>query len=193
MIDRKEIVLASNNKHKQEEFSNYFQQRVLLPEDLGIDFFAQEDSDTFIGNALIKAQSLYNRIHRPVLSDDSGLVISALPDILGVKSARFLPQLSQAEKNIEILRLMQHQQQRQAYFVCALVLYSGREEFVSVQDIWEGTISTKVMGNFGFGYDPIFLLNDGRCAAELVPQEKMRVSHRGKALSKLHKWMIREE
>ncbi|NIZ47552.1 RdgB/HAM1 family non-canonical purine NTP pyrophosphatase [Entomospira nematocerorum] len=193
MIDRKEIVLASNNKHKQEEFSNYFQQQVLLPEDLGIDFFAQEDSDTFIGNALIKAESLYKKIQRPVLSDDSGLIIPSMPTILGVHSARFLPQLSQVEKNIEILRLMQHQQQRQAYFVCALVLYSGREEFVSVQDTWSGEISTEIMGNFGFGYDPIFLLEDGRCAAELTSQEKMRVSHRGKALSKLHKWMVREE
>ena len=189
MNDKKIIILASNSKHKQKEFARFFTDRqVLIPSDLGLVFDVEEYEQTFIGNALLKAEHLYKMVKQPVLADDSGLVIEALPHILGVHSARFEEHKSQAQKNEEVLRLMRHQDNRRAYYVCALVLYQELSQFMAVQESWHGNIALEAAGDFGFGYDPIFCLSDGRTAAELQAVEKDKLSHRARALLKLNEW-----
>ncbi|NIZ19487.1 RdgB/HAM1 family non-canonical purine NTP pyrophosphatase [Entomospira culicis] len=190
---KQDIVLATNNRHKQREISHFFSQKVLIPEDLGVTFEIEESATTFVGNALLKAQALYQLTGKATLADDSGLVIEALPHILGVHSARFAPQMSQEEKNEHVIDLMRGVVNRQAYFVCAMVLYHQQESFISVQSTWIGSIAHEVKGNNGFGYDAIFKLEDGRHVAQLSAEEKAQCSHRAKALNKLNHWFHSNE
>lgn len=181
------IYLASGNRHKQEEFAAILKgYDIGLPADAGIDFDPEETGHTFLENALLKAEALYQSIKRPVIADDSGLCIDALDGKPGIYSARYGmkdgKQLSAAEKNELILQQMKGIQNRSCRFVCCIVVMLDQYRFFTVQETCEGLIAETSYGSGGFGYDPIvYLPKLGKTVAELTVDEKNRLSHRGKA------------
>jgi XTP/dITP diphosphohydrolase len=186
------IVLASANRHKQREIAAILEPvRVALPEDLGVAFEYEETGTTFLDNALGKARHLHSAVGIPVLADDSGLVVPALGGAPGVYSARYGDDLPEAPGNDReryelLLARMSGIADRRAWFVCCLVLVESEDRFTVVQETFEGEILHSPEGSGGFGYDPVFYVrSEGMSAAELSPQRKNEISHRGKALARL--------
>jgi XTP/dITP diphosphohydrolase len=187
-----QLLIATNNSHKVEELKLILGEHELLrPVDLGIQHFSQEeDGRTFFENALIKAEYLYRITERPVIADDSGLCVEALGGRPGIESARYGSSggtlLSAEEKNRLLLAELEHVQDRRCAFVCCLVLYYAPRRFLSVQETLEGEIGVAPRGVHGFGYDPIVYLPQwAKTVAELSPEEKSRISHRGRAAQKM--------
>ncbi|MCR5321205.1 MAG: XTP/dITP diphosphatase [Lachnospiraceae bacterium] len=183
------IIFATGNKDKIKEIRAIFGDRVeevLTMKEAGIDIDIEENGTTFIENALIKARSVAAHCDAIVMADDSGLVIDALNGEPGVYSARYLGRdTSYHEKNQNLIERLAGKvgEERSARFVCAIaaVMPDGRE-FTSEKTM-EGQIGFEEKGENGFGYDPIFFLPEyGKYSAELAPEEKNRISHRGKAL-----------
>jgi len=151
----------------------------------------EETGLSFIENALIKARSASLESKSPCIADDSGLVVPALYGKPGIYSARFAgPNASDAEHRQLLLKSMQHlsHDQRKAYFYCVIVYIEHAADPTPLFGIgqWHGEISLEEKGEYGFGYDPIFLLTDlNKTAAELSSEEKNKRSHRGQALKKL--------
>lgn len=144
-----------------------------------------EDDDTYEGNALVKARSLAAFAGVPVIADDSGIEVDALGGGPGVRSARFAGEDATDEENlaklIGVIRAVPDEARGARYrCVAVLVTPSGKES--AAEGIVEGTLVIDRRGSGGFGYDPIFVpLGDTRTMAELSPEEKDRISHRGKA------------
>lgn len=180
----KSFILASGNAHKAEEFKELFQGYLSItpaPKTLEVD----ESGKTFTENAFLKAKAYYDSYGVPSLADDSGLVVEALPDILGVQSARFAPELPQySDKCKKLIELLQNKDTRAAYFVCVLCFYSGPDEVFFFEGRVHGTIGFELKGDHGFGYDPVFIPErkeqDMKTLAEL-PEWKNEFSHRAKA------------
>ncbi len=179
------FLLGTGNAHKAEEFKELFLNTLVInpaPRTLEVD----ESGKTFIENALIKAKAYYDTYKVPALADDSGLVVESMPDILGVQSARFAPELTEyadkCRKLIELLNLAH--KDRRAYFVCVLCFYLSADEIYFFEGRVHGMIGNELKGEKGFGYDPIFIPerkeNDGKSLAEL-PEWKNEFSHRAKA------------
>jgi XTP/dITP diphosphohydrolase len=179
------FLLGTGNAHKAEEFKELFLNTLVInpaPRTLEVD----ESGKTFIENALIKAKAYYDTYKVPALADDSGLVVESMPDILGVQSARFAPELPEyadkCRKLIELLNLAH--KDRRAYFVCVLCFYLSADEIYFFEGRVHGMIGNELKGEKGFGYDPIFIPerkeNDGKSLAEL-PEWKNEFSHRAKA------------
>ncbi len=181
------IYFASGNDHKKEEMKRLLNgYDIVLPKEMGYSFDPEETGETFLDNALIKAKALYDLVKAPVLADDSGLIVDARPDIMGVHTSRFgyekYGKISSKEQYTLLLKEMEGEQNRTGRFVCALVLYLAPNRFYVVQETMEGRIATEPKGLDGFGYDPIFLVGDtDTTAAELTGEEKDVYSHRGKA------------
>jgi XTP/dITP diphosphohydrolase len=155
-----------------------------------------EDADTFLGNARAKARFYAARTGRPVLADDSGLVVDALGGAPGVFSKRFSGRadltgadLDRANNDLLLQRLEGVPlEQRTARYVCAAVLAwpDPRRQPLSAIGTCEGLIATAPEGDGGFGYDPLFLVPDlGATFGTLPPDEKNRRSHRGRAFRTL--------
>jgi XTP/dITP diphosphohydrolase len=182
----KSFLLASGNAHKAEEFKELFNGTLNVspaPKTLEVD----ETGKTFVENALLKAKAYFETYKTPALADDSGLVVEALPDILGVESARFAPELqSYEQKCLKLIELLNNNQlkNRKAYFVCVLCFFINPEEIYFFEGRVIGEIGHELKGEKGFGYDPIFIPerreNDGKSMAEL-PEWKNIFSHRAKA------------
>ncbi len=191
-----EIILASNNKKKKSEMSEKLTfWTLLLPSDLGIDWDCLEDGKTFIENSFKKAESLYQLVKKPVLADDSGLVIPALGGEPGIYSARYgfeegKKSLSTVEQNRLVLEKMQGITRREAYFVGALVFYQEEHRVKIVEERFDGEIVQEYDESvIGFGYDPIFIPKGYTItSAELPTSEKNKISHRGRALEELKKY-----
>lgn len=152
----------------------------------------EETGATFLENARIKARAGAAGSGLPTLGDDSGLAVDALGGAPGIFSARYAEgdDRARCEKLLRELASVPPGQ-RAARFVCAAVfaLPNGREEFA--EGTCDGAIALEQRGAGGFGYDPVFLLPDGRMMAELDPAQKAAVSHRGRALRQLAPKMIR--
>lgn len=180
------VVLASGNAHKAEEFKELFGEVVeVSPAAKALE--VDETGHTFTENAFIKAKAYYEAFKRPVLADDSGLTIEAVPDLLGVKSARFAPELkTYAEKNRYLLEILEKEklEDRRAHFTCVLCFYFSPQEVFYFEGRVHGSIGSELKGQGGFGYDPIFIPdrkeNDAKSLAEL-PEWKNEFSHRAKA------------
>ncbi|MSQ37844.1 MAG: RdgB/HAM1 family non-canonical purine NTP pyrophosphatase [Chloroflexi bacterium] len=141
-----------------------------------------EDGPSFEENALTKALGYARATGLATLADDSGLEVSALRGAPGVRSRRFFgDRATAAERNAALLALLDGVADRAARFVCVAVLAfpDGRTE--SFRGECAGAIGVAPRGTNGFGYDPVFVLADGRTMAELPPSEKHRLSHRGRA------------
>jgi XTP/dITP diphosphohydrolase len=185
------LVLASNNAGKVQEFQELlapFQFQVIPQGELGI-AAAEEPHLTFVENALEKARHASASSGLPALADDSGICAHALLGEPGIHSARYAgTNGDDAANNQKLLTAIQNESDRSAHYVCALVMVNSANdpEPLIVQTRWYGQIIDQAKGNFGFGYDPYFLLPElGKTAAELDPAEKNRISHRGQALREL--------
>ena len=187
----KKLVLASSNPGKLREF-----EALLAP--LGMEVVAQaslgvSDADephgTFVENALAKARHASRRTRFPALADDSGICVEALGGEPGVHSARFAGEpRSDARNNEKLVKLLAGKDSRRAHYYCVVVFLRHAEdpEPVIAEGTWAGEIVAEPRGANGFGYDPHFFLKDfGKTAAELGPEQKNLVSHRGKALRRL--------
>ena len=191
----KSIVLASGNPGKKKEIEQLlapFGTRVVTQAELGITD-AEEPYETFYENALAKARHAAFATRLPALADDSGLCVDALGGAPGVHSAYFAGRegdraARDARNNAKLLAELGGRGDRAAHYVCVMVLVRGPgdAEPLVAEAKWHGEIAREPRGTNGFGYDPYFLVpGTGRTAAELAPEEKNRISHRGQALAKL--------
>lgn len=187
----KEIIVASTNEGKIKEI------RAMLGE-IGIDVKSiqdvfdeeidiEENGKTFQENALIKAQTICDLIHKPTLADDSGLEVDAMDGAPGIYSARFMGhETSYDIKNQYIIDAVKGKE-RGARFVCAMALCIPHEKPILIEEYFNGEINDKIEGENGFGYDPIFYVPElGKTSASLTLEEKNQYSHRAKALKKLY-------
>lgn len=180
-----EFILASGNKHKAEEFSELFDPSVIrvIPASEKLDVV--EDGLSYFENAGKKAEAYYKKFNRPVLSDDSGLNVEALPEELGIHSARFGGEgLSDKDRALLLLEKLEGASSRRAYFSCVLCMYINPEEIFYFEGRMSGTIGHAYRGSTGFGYDPIFIpeekLEEGLTIAELKEWKQLH-SHRALA------------
>ena len=183
----KEILLASNNRHKIDELQAILSEygyRVISPADLNLSYDVAETGTTFEENSFIKAKYVYDLVHIPVVADDSGLAIDALDGRPGIFSSRYAGENASDEMRIEkVLKEMGNTNNRTARFICAITFYSGERVF-TVTGKCEGSISLAPSGNNGFGYDPIFIPNGyGDTFAQLDQSIKNEISHRANAIS----------
>lgn len=194
------LYFASGNEHKKKEMSRLLGGWTLtLPKEEGIAFDPDENGNSFIDNAVIKAASLYNAVHEPVLADDSGLCVKALGGRPGIHTARYGEEetgrrLSDREKYLFLLKNMEGKEDREAVFVCAICLYLSPTRIYVIQEESRGRIAlTPSVGNGGFGYDPVFYNDEAGCiVADLEEGEKDRYSHRGKAAAVIRTLLEKE-
>ena len=191
------IVFATANEGKVKEIKEIlkdFPIEVVSMKEMGITADIEENGATFEENSLIKARALAKLTGLPALADDSGLEVDYLNGEPGIYSARYLGRDTDYDyKNNYIIDKLSGAkgEDRSARFVCviSLVLPDGRE-FVE-RGVVEGLIGYEQKGENGFGYDPIFYLPEyGKTSAELPPEEKNRISHRGKALTAMKKLIV---
>ena len=164
---------------------------------LGIDLLTQselhiegaaETAVTFVENALAKARHASRSAGLPAIADDSGLCVAALNGAPGVHSARYAgPDATDEENNRKLIRMLANHEHPRAYFFCVTVYLAHADDPMPLisSGRWDGEITSTARGANGFGYDPHFLLADGRTAAELPADEKNRASHRGQAVAGL--------
>jgi XTP/dITP diphosphohydrolase len=152
---------------------------------------AEEPFDRFIDNALAKARHASKLSGLPAIADDSGICVDALGGAPGVRSARFAGEhCSDTDNNQKLLSLLVGHANRQAHYVCALVVVRDADDPnpIIVETRWDGEIIDEPRGQQGFGYDPYFYLPQLQMtAAELSPERKNAISHRGQALIQLMK------
>jgi len=184
-------VLASSNPGKLREFEALLAplgMEIVPQASLGVSD-AEEPHGTFVENALAKARHASRHTQLPALADDSGICVAALAGEPGVHSARFAGEpRSDARNNERLVQLLAGQDNRRAHYYCVIVLMRHAEdpEPVIAEGSWMGEIVAEPRGASGFGYDPHFFLRDlGKTAADLDPEQKNLVSHRGKALRRL--------
>ncbi|KIL46245.1 XTP/dITP diphosphatase [Jeotgalibacillus campisalis] len=188
----KKVLIATANKGKAKEFESLFaplgfEVTTLLdyPEMEEV----EETGETFKENAILKAEAASNQFKVMAIADDSGLLIDALNGDPGVYSARYAGKEKNDEENIKkVLRNLQGipAEKRTARFHCTLAVSVPGEKTLTVTGECEGMITTEKLGDGGFGYDPIFWIEDQSCTlAQMTREEKSAISHRGKALEKL--------
>ena len=186
----KKIILATGNPGKVRElnamlkghYSVVSQKNMKVKE-------VPETGTSFIENALIKARNASLQSKLPALADDSGLEVEALNGEPGIYSARYVREGATDEENMTKLLLnMENHNNRKAHFCCAMVYIKDAEDSnpIIVERRWEGELLREPIGKNGFGYDPIFYLHDYSCSsAQLEPETKNKISHRGQALNDL--------
>lgn len=210
------IYLATGNKNKKREMCELLKDHtILIPSDEGIEFDPDETGSTFYENSLIKAKTLYDIVHCPVIADDSGICVDALGGAPGIYSSRYAgpdfmkgrpdgKKISQEEQNIFIISQLNDaikngnlpkgeylHGERSCHYTCAMVMYCGTDRLYVAQETFEGTIIDDIKnqaGDGGFGYDPIvFLPEYNKTVAQISADEKNAISHRGKAVRALQK------
>ncbi|MFU2221639.1 nucleoside-triphosphate diphosphatase [Streptococcus pluranimalium] len=187
------LLIATHNEGKVKEFRKMFASLGIEVESLN-DYpdlpEVEETGMTFEENARLKAETIAKLTGRMVLADDSGLKVDALGGLPGVWSARFsAPEPTDAKNNAKLLHelaIVLEQEDRSAQFHSTLVVAAPDKESLVVAADWPGYIAFELKGEDGFGYDPLFLVGEtGRTAAQLSPEEKNAISHRGLAMKKL--------
>ena len=193
----KKIVFASNNAGKVREVNAILASQsfeVVSQSEFNV-VEAEETGLTFVENAILKARNAAEQTGLPALADDSGLEVDALNGAPGIYSARFAGPDATDEKNLQkllhdldTLEKEKGEVTRSARFQCVMVLMRHASDPTPLicQGTWEGTIGREPAGDNGFGYDPVFYVEQQQCtAAELSAEIKNRLSHRGQALAKL--------
>ena len=192
------IIIASRNGGKIREIKQILTLDGVRLQDLreiGFDEPIEETGSSFEENALIKARAVYRRYGTWVVADDSGLVVPFLKGEPGVRSARYGGAGADDQENNRILlenMADAHGGQRKAWFVCVSILYCGEGNYRRAEGRVEGCITTEPRGDGGFGYDPLFFLQDlGKTMAQLSDDEKNAISHRGRAFRKFGEEIVR--
>lgn len=185
------IVAATGNKGKIREFQEILGQmgfEVVSMKDIGIDVEVEETGTTFEENALIKARAISMLCDYPVISDDSGLCVDALDGAPGIYSARFAGEdADDADRNRYLLNLLEKEDNRKAHYVAAIAYIGPDGKEITTIGTTDGEILYKEEGTGGFGYDPLFFCTEiGKCFGLAAPDEKNKVSHRGRALRELY-------
>ena len=195
----KRMIFATGNENKMKEIREILGSlplEILSMKEAGIEVDITEDGTTFEENARIKARAVCERAVEMVLADDSGLEVDYLNKEPGIYSARYMGEdTSYRIKNKSLIDRLEGvpDEKRTARFVCAIAAAfpDGRE--LVVRGTIEGIIGYEEKGENGFGYDPIFYLPERGCTtAELPPEEKNSVSHRGNALRQMKKMLEQE-
>ncbi len=190
MTTKQRVVLASGNAGKVREINQLLAGlniEVLPQSDFGVPE-AEETGLSFVENAILKARNAAAHTGLPAIADDSGLEVDALNGAPGIYSARYAgPGASDADNNAKLLQALENtpDDERSARFQCLMVFMRHAEDPTPLicQGSWEGRIARDARGDNGFGYDPLFeVVELGQRSAELAPEEKNRLSHRGKAL-----------
>ncbi|WP_336832091.1 XTP/dITP diphosphatase [Staphylococcus pseudoxylosus] len=191
-----DIVIASNNKGKINDFKVIFPDyNVIGIAELIEDFDVEETGDTFEANAKLKSEAAAKALNKRVIADDSGLEVFALGGEPGIFSARYAGTEKDDNANIEkLLTNLGDETNRTAQFVCVISMSAPGEETIQFKGTVEGEITLSQIGEQGFGYDPIFYLEDkNKTMAQLTAEEKSEVSHRGKAIEKLQQYLEGEQ
>ena len=185
----KRIIFATGNKDKMREIREIMADvdvEVISMKEAGIEVDVVEDGKTFEENSLIKAKAIAAHTDAIVLADDSGLEIDYLDKAPGVYSARFMGEDTSYDiKNQALIDKLEGvpKEERTARFVCAIGAVLPNKETLVVRETMEGYIGYEIAGENGFGYDPIFYLDEFGCSsAALSREQKNAISHRGKAL-----------
>ncbi len=189
-----EVIIATTSEDKMREFRHFFAgYSIALASmcDIDLNLPINENGNSFLDNALIKARAVARYVNKPVLADDSGLQIEALGGFPGVKSARFMIGASYEEKMAALLKMLEPYKNRRAQFSCTLVLMYPNGDYRIFIGAASGVITDTILGHNGFGYDPIFKSDDlGKSFGEATLEEKNRYSHRGKAVDKAIQCMM---
>lgn len=184
----RELVFVSLNKHKLAEAEQILGDSYLIlnPNDLGFDAEIEETAETFEGNALIKAKTIFDLYKMDCFSDDSGLCVESLNGKPGVMSARYAGEPGNAEKNIEkLLAELGTETNRKASFVTVICLIFQNKQWFFKGEV-HGVISKEKRGNSGFGYDPVFVPDGYDLSfAEMTQAQKNSISHRKLALEQV--------
>ena len=187
------IIIATHNKHKLQEMSRILSPmgyEVVTDRDLGIELTdAEENGETFLDNARIKAESGCRESGLPCIADDSGLCVDALDGAPGVFSARYSGVHGDDDgNNKKLLSELDGvpTEKRTAHFACAICVSFPDGSEVTATGKCEGYIGYEKKGTNGFGYDPLFMVGD-RSLAQMTAEEKDAISHRGNALKELQK------
>ena len=189
------VVLASKNKHKLEEISKIteqFDMELVLQSELGVDIDVEETGTTFEENSFLKAEAVMKATGLPALADDSGIAVDALNGEPGIYSARygFDDTLDDWGRLQLLLKNTEHvpDGQRQAQFVCVITMVTPEGQKIQARGEIHGELLRAPVGENGFGYDPIFYYPPaGMSTAEMSPEAKNEVSHRGNALKVFYK------
>lgn len=190
----KTIVLASNNQHKLKEFKEILTDYTILTlNDIGYDGEIEETGETFEENALIKAREIHRYLKEKgldyiVVAEDSGLCVNALNGEPGIHSARYAGIHGDDQRNREKLKKELEGKNRDAYFICTIIVYYPNEEYKTFVGKTFGEITEQELGKKEFGYDCIFYSNDlKKTFGEATEEEKNSVSHRGRAILEMTK------
>lgn len=193
------IVLASGNQGKIKEIQAILKDHPIVPQTQWQISEAEETGSTFVENAIIKARHAAQHCQLPAIADDSGLVVDSLDGAPGVISARYAGIGSTDEENVaKLLAALKNvpDSERTARFICVLVFMQHANDPTPViaQGFWEGRILHQPVGENGFGYDPVFWVDEYQCSsAQLSAEVKNRLSHRGQALQRLTEMLANVE
>jgi len=194
------LYLASGNKHKKQEMQQILPDyEILIPSDEGIEFEPEETGSSFYENSMIKAKSLWELVHAPVIADDSGICVEALNGAPGIYTSRYAgpnfmqgkpdgSKITQEEQNKLLIEQLNDtkSENRSCHYACSIVLMINPDRFFIAQETFEGKLIESIdkqSGTGGFGYDPIvFLPEYNKTVAEISADEKNKISHRGKAV-----------
>ena len=192
MMKRK-LVFATNNAHKLEEVAAILgdQVELLSLNDIGCQTDIPETAETLEGNALLKSSFIYNNYHLDCFADDTGLEVEALNGAPGVYSARYAGPGHDSEANMDkLLHEMENKKNRKARFRTVIALILNGKEYL-FEGIVKGTIIEEKRGDQGFGYDPVFVPEGyDQTFAQLGSSVKNSISHRARAVIKLHDFLL---
>lgn len=194
----KKIIFATTNEGKMDEIRMILKDldvELLSLKDAGIFADIVEDGDTFEANAIIKAKTIMELTGEMVLADDSGIEVDYMDKAPGIYSARFLgedtPYSIKNQYIIDKLKCAQGEE-RSARFVCVIACAFPNGEVITRRGTIEGFIADQICGVNGFGYDPIFYVPEFNCTtAEMPPEQKNQISHRGRALNAMKEVILK--
>lgn len=188
----KDIVIASNNKGKLNDFKVIFPDFNIIPiSDLVEGFDVEETGTTFEENAKLKSEAGAQAVNKTVIADDSGLEVMALNGEPGVYSARYAGTEKDDEANIEkVLDKLGDDTNREARFVCVISMTTAEGETIQFRGELTGEITLDKIGEEGFGYDPIFYVSEkNKTLAQMPAEDKNEISHRKKAIAQLQSYL----
>lgn len=188
---KKEILIATHNTHKKEEFQQILGEKFQVTSLTDYDIHDEivEDGESFHANALIKAQYCFNKTGKASLGDDSGLVVEALDGRPGIYSARYAGDHDFAKNMAKVLEELKGEENRRAYFVTVMCLVDEKGINYFEGRVY-GNLTREVRGEKGFGYDPIFIADHHEITfAEMKPEDKNKISHRKKAIEQFLEFM----